>query len=188
MRDEIGVKMIEFITIIRESKGKLEEFQTINFGNKLKYNISVENFSGKDRYIISSSESIDGYLFKDSSKIRKIIGLIGENGSGKTTFLSRIIEILNLETKTCRFIIGLSLYSNGEFAVYTNLCDDLYSEIVYNDNIVEVLDYDDYSYYLGNIDYKVIFHSCIVDGISHRYSGDRMINLSYSRNLIANDV
>jgi cell division protease FtsH len=86
--------------------------------------ILKEEFRGIDNVIDSIIENIRPfYIFPTSLKRPLVVNLWGLTGTGKTSVVNRIVELLNLKHKYCKFDVGEYVHASSEHKLKYDLSD-----------------------------------------------------------------
>ena len=86
--------------------------------------ILKEEFKGIDGVIDAIIETMRPfYIFPTSLKRPLVVNLWGLTGTGKTSVVNRIIELLNLRHKYCKFDVGEYVHATSEYKLKFDLSD-----------------------------------------------------------------
>lgn len=86
--------------------------------------ILKEEFKGVDGVIDAIIETMRPfYIFPTSLKRPLVVNLWGLTGTGKTSVVNRIIELLNLRHKYCKFDVGEYVHASSEYKLKFDLSD-----------------------------------------------------------------
>jgi len=86
--------------------------------------ILKEEYRGIDDVIDGIIEAIRPfYVFPKSLKRPLVVNLWGLTGTGKTSVVNRIVELLNLQHKYCKFDVGEYVHASSEYKLKFDLSD-----------------------------------------------------------------
>jgi len=81
-------------------------------------------FRGIDNVVDSTIEAIRPfYIFPTSLKRPLVVNLWGLTGTGKTSLVYRIVELLNLRHKYCKFDVGEYVHASSDYKLKLDLSD-----------------------------------------------------------------